>query len=259
MGYQPTATVLSVPVTHTSLKNGDIDVFLGNWMPTKKTDIKPDREDGSLETIAKNLTGTRYTLAANRAAADGGIMGFGDIVAARNQFDGKIYGIEPGNDGNRLIQSMIDGNAFGPSGFEVVESSEQGMLAQVARAEHRQEWVVFPGWGPHPMNADFDLVDLSGGDDRFGPDFGEIEGDTNVRKGYTPECPNAGRFLKNVVFTLAMENEIMGAFLVDGEASGEAAAAWLKQHPDVLDGGLDRVRTVSDGDTLVMVKARHGL
>ena len=34
LGYVPETKVLSVPVTYKSLENGDIDVFLGNWMPT---------------------------------------------------------------------------------------------------------------------------------------------------------------------------------------------------------------------------------
>src|ERR1700733_8891715 len=34
-GYRPQITVLSVPVTYASLKHGDIDVFMGNWMPTQ--------------------------------------------------------------------------------------------------------------------------------------------------------------------------------------------------------------------------------
>ena len=34
LGYEPKTEVLSVPVTYASLKNKDIDVFLGNWMPT---------------------------------------------------------------------------------------------------------------------------------------------------------------------------------------------------------------------------------
>jgi len=33
LGYKPEVTVLSVPVTFASMKNKDIDVFLGNWMP----------------------------------------------------------------------------------------------------------------------------------------------------------------------------------------------------------------------------------
>jgi len=45
-----------------------------------------------------------------------------------------IYGIEPGNDGNRLILRMVQQNLFGLGDFRLVESSEQGMLAEVERA-----------------------------------------------------------------------------------------------------------------------------
>ena len=34
LGYAPEVKTLSVPVTFGSLKNKDIDVFLGNWMPS---------------------------------------------------------------------------------------------------------------------------------------------------------------------------------------------------------------------------------
>jgi len=259
LGYEPTATVLSVPVTYTSLKNGDIDVFLGNWMPTMEADIKPYRDDGSVETLAKNLTGAKYTLAVNRLGADGGIKSFGDIAKFQDQLDGKIYGIEPGNDGNRLIQQMIDEDAFGLKGFEVVESSEQGMLAQVARADRKKEWVVFLGWEPHPMNANFDLVYLSGGDDWFGPNYGGAEVFTNVRKGYADDCPNVGKLLNNLTFTLAMENEIMTLILDDGEDPEPAARKWLKQNPDMLNGWLDGVTTMDGGDGLAAVKQHLGL
>ena len=54
---------LAVPVTYASLKNKDIDVFLGNWMPSMENDIKAYREDGSVETLGANLEGAKYTLA----------------------------------------------------------------------------------------------------------------------------------------------------------------------------------------------------
>lgn len=41
LGYETDVKLLSVPVTYTSLKNKDIDVFLGNWMPTMEGDIAP--------------------------------------------------------------------------------------------------------------------------------------------------------------------------------------------------------------------------
>ena len=126
---------------------------------------------------------------------------------------------------------MIEDNAFGLEGFELVESSEQGMLAQVARATKSEEPIVFLGWEPHPMNANFDLAYLSGGDDVFGPNYGGATVYTNVRAGYLEECPNVGQLLKNLKFTLAMENEIMGAILDDGEAPEDAAAGLAQGAP----------------------------
>ncbi|MCF6322550.1 MAG: glycine/betaine ABC transporter substrate-binding protein, partial [Rhizobiaceae bacterium] len=143
LGYETDIKVLSVPVTYTSLKNKDIDVFLGNWMPTMEADIKPYREDGSVETIATNLEGAKYTLAVNQAAADLGVKDFADIAKIKDALGGKIYGIEPGNDGNRLILDMIEKDAFGLKGFDVVESSEAGMLTQVARNSKSGKPIVF--------------------------------------------------------------------------------------------------------------------
>jgi glycine betaine/proline transport system substrate-binding protein len=259
LGYNPSATVLAVPVTYTSLKNGDIDVFLGNWMPTMEADIKPYREDGSVETLAMNLTGAKYTLAVNKAAADGGVKDFADIAKHKDKFESKIYGIEPGNDGNRLIQDMIAKDAFGLKGFEVVESSEQGMLAQVARANRKKDWVVFLGWEPHPMNANFEMTYLSGGDEFFGPNFGGAEVFTNVRKGYASECPNVGALLNNLKFTLAMENEIMGAILDDGKEPNKAAAEWLKANPDAYKAWLAGVTTMDGGDAVAAVDKALGM
>ena len=41
-------------------------------------------------------------------AYDAGLKDFADIAKFSDKLDGKIYGIEPGNDGNRLILGMID-------------------------------------------------------------------------------------------------------------------------------------------------------
>ena len=51
------------------------------------------------------------------------------------------------------------------------------------------------------MNANVEMQYLSGGDDIFGPDYGGATVHTNVRAGYTDECPNVGRFLENLVFS----------------------------------------------------------
>lgn len=259
LGYDTDVKVLSVPVTYASMKEGDIDVFLGNWMPTMEGDIAPYREDKSVDTVRANLEGAKYTLATNAAGTALGIKTFADIAKNMDALDGKIYGIEPGNDGNRLIQDMIDKNAFELSGFEVAESSEQGMLAQVERSDKDDEPIVFLGWEPHPMNANFDMGYLEGGDDFFGPNLGGATVYTNTRAGYVAECENVGKLLNNLEFTLAMENEIMGAILNDGEDPEDAASAWLKANSGVLGGWLDGVTTNDGGDAMAAVKSALGM
>jgi glycine betaine/proline transport system substrate-binding protein len=255
LGYQTSVNVLSVPVTYTSLANNDIDVFLGNWMPTMEADIAPYREAGTVETVRTNLEGAKYTLAVPQHTFDAGLQTFEDIAEFRDELDGKIYGIEPGNDGNRLILDMIEGDQFGLGDFELVESSEQGMLAQVGRTINGEDHIVFLGWEPHPMNANFEMAYLDGGDDVFGPDFGGATVHTNTRAGYAEECPNVGKFLENLEFSLEMENEIMGAILNDGTDPEEAARAWLAENADVLDGWLADVETADGGNGLDTVKA----
>ncbi len=255
LGYETSTLVLSVPVTYTSMANGDVDVFLGNWMPTMEADIAPYREAGTVDTVRRNLEGAKYTLATNAAGAALGITDFGAIAARAEALESRIYGIEPGNDGNRLILDMIEADAFGLGGFTVVESSEQGMLAQVARADRRGEPVVFLGWEPHPMNANFEMTYLEGGDDWFGPDFGGAEVYTNTRAGLVEECPNLGTFLNNLEFTLEMENEIMGAILNDGTEPGAAARAWLSANRDAIAPWLVGVTTLDGNEALGAVMA----
>ncbi len=259
LGYQPDTQVLSVPVTYASLASKDIDVFLGNWMPTMEADIKPYQEKGTVETVVTNLEGAKYTLAVPSYTYDAGLKSFQDIARFKDKLGNKIYGIEAGNDGNRVVLDMISENKFDTAGFELVESSEAGMLAAVQKAVGSRQDVVFLGWEPHPMNANIDMKYLEGGDDVFGPNYGGATVLTNVRAGYTAECPNMGVFLKNLVFSLQMENEIMGAILNDGADPKAAATAWLKANPDAVTPWLEGVTTFDGGDASAAVKSALGL
>ena len=255
LGYETEIKVLSVPVTYAGLAGGDIDVFLGNWMPTMEADIAAYRDAGTVETVRTNLEGAKYTLATNEAGAALGITDFAAIAAQKDALEGQIYGIEPGNDGNRLILDMIASGPFKLDGFDVVESSEQGMLAEVKKATEDGKPIVFLGWEPHPMNANFKMTYLTGGDDFFGPNLGGATVATNVRKGYVAECPNTGKLLQNLAFTLPMENEIMGSILNDGTDPAEAAKTWLAANHTVWTPWLDGVTTKDGGDAVAAVTA----
>lgn len=258
LGYETDVQLLAVPVTFASLANNDIDVFLGNWMPTMEADIAPYRDKGSIKVTGANLEGAKYTLAVPKYAFDAGLKSFDDIAKFKTELDGKIYGIEAGNDGNRLILGMIEANKFSLAGFELVESSEQGMLSEVGRAIKEKKPVVFLGWEPHPMNTNYDIAYLPGGDEVFGPNLGGATIYTNVRKDFVADCPNAGRFVSNLKFTLQMENEMMGLILNDGDEPKVAATTWLKAHPDAVKPWLDGVTTYGGDDAFTAVSAKLG-
>lgn len=260
LGYTPDVKVLSVPVTYASMKNKDIDVFLGNWMPTQEKDVKPYTDDKSVVTVGANLpTGAKYTLAVPKETYDAGLKTFGDIAKFQGDLEGKIYGIEPGNDGNRLVMDMIKDDKFGLKGFQVVESSEQGMLAQVDRSERRHKPVVFLGWAPHPMNVKYKMEYLSGGDDVFGPNFGGAVVYTNERSGWADQCPNAAKLIGNMKFTVDQENVVMDKILNDGEDAPKAAAEWLKANPAAIEGWTAGVTTLDGKPGDPAVKASLGL
>lgn len=254
LGYDVEVQVLAVPVTFEALANGDIDVFLGNWMPSQTAAIQPFLDAGTIEQLGVNLQGTKYNLAVPTYLYDAGLKTYEDMAAFQDDLDGTIYGIEPGNEANTYLIGLTE--AGGPlEGFEVSESSEQGMLAQVERAVADEEPVVFLGWAPHPMNASFALSYLEGGTDFFG---GEGDVYTVTRTGFAAECPNVAKLLDQMDFTLPMENEMMGLILNDGLDPDEAVMQWLQAHPETFDPWLAGVTTVDGTDGLAAVKAAMG-
>jgi glycine betaine/proline transport system substrate-binding protein len=252
LGYTPDVKTLSVPVTYASLKNKDIDAFLGNWMPSMTADVKPYFDEKSVETIGTNLEGAGYGLVVPQYVADAGVKSLADVGAHKDKFEGKIYGIEAGNDGNRIISTMIADAKNNLAGFELVESSEAGMLTQAEKAMKNNEWIIFLGWTPHPVMGEMKISYLDGMGDSG---FGAATVYTNVRAGYAAECPNAAKLLSNLKFSLAMEGAMMDPVLKDGADPKATALTWLKANPDTVKPWLEGVTTFDGGDAAAAVSA----
>lgn len=256
LGYKPTTTIASVPITFAGIKNKQIDAFLGYWNPSMTPMIEPFVKAGQIKVLDRpNLVGAKYTLAVPDYVAAAGLKTFADIAKFKDKLDGKIIGIEPGNDGNLLIQDMIKKNQFGLTGFKLVESSEAGMLSEVERAIRQKKWVVFLGWEPHPMNVKYKMAYLSGGDDVFGPNYGEAKVFTALATDYQTRCPNAAKLLTNLQFTTDIENRVMGP-IMNKEKPEVAARNYLKKNPFMLKSWLAGVTTFDGKDGMAAVQ-RH--
>jgi glycine betaine/proline transport system substrate-binding protein len=257
LGYAPDSKLLGIEVIYQSLKNKDLDVFLGYWDPAMVTYYDAYKKDGSVETVHRNLEGAKYTFAVPQYVYDAGVHDIADLAKFPEKFGKKMYGIEPGS--NQLMFDIIKDPKFNLTGWDVVESSEAGMLSEVKRKVAAQDWVVFQGWAPHPMNNDIKLAYLTGGDAYFGPNLGAATVSTQVRKGYAQECPNVAKLLDNLTFNVPMENIGMGYLIQDGIPPADAAAKLLKADSKVLDAWLAGVTTLDGQDGLAAVKQSLGL
>lgn len=248
LGYEASNTMLSVPICYKAMAMDEADVFLGNWMPSMKTIAEKFFNDGSVVQYVANMPGAQYTLAVPSYMAEAGLKDFSDIVRYGDELEWKIYGIEAGNDGNLIIQAMIDKDMFGLGKFKLIPSSEAGMLSQVKSYARDGKWIVFLGWAPHSMNENIDMTYLTGStDETFGADDGKATVYTNIRQGFDKEMPNVARFLTNFTFPIDMMNQIMVALHADNSLKPrDAGLAWLKEHPGMCDAWLKDV-TTADG------------
>jgi glycine betaine/proline transport system substrate-binding protein len=259
LGYKQQIETLSVPITYQALSNGQSDVFLGNWAPAQDHFTKPLVAANKIDVLHQNLDGAKYTLAVPDYVAAGGVKSFADLAEHGEEFHHKIYGIDAGSPGNQNIQKAIDNPALKLNGWKVVPSSEQGMLSEVSRDVPHKRWVVFLGWAPHPMNTKFNLTYLAGGDDYFGPNFGGATVNTVTRAGFARACPNLAHLFSQLTFNIPAENLMMNAIDNERQTGTQAAAAYLKAHPELLATWLDGVTTLEGKPGLPAVKNSLGI
>ncbi|MGE8388885.1 MAG: choline ABC transporter substrate-binding protein [Pseudomonas sp.] len=253
LGYQVKIDSLAVPIIYGGLKDGKIDAFLGNWMPAQQGFHDKFIANGDVQQLARNLEGTEFTLAVPDYVWNAGVKDFADLQKHADQFDKKLYGIGSGAPANLSLKEIIDKNEFDLGQWKLVESSEQAMLAQVDRAVKKNQFITFLGWTPHPMNVKLKMHYLTGGEKWFGSK-GDVY--TLTRKGYPQACPNTAKLLGNLKFSLEMENSIMAEVVDKKTTFDQAAKAWVKAHPELLEGWLAGVTSKDGGDAKEAVKAK---
>ncbi len=232
LGYETKQTSASQQIIFAGIRDQRLDVFLGYWNPLMTQTITPFVEQNQVKVLAEpSLKDARATLAVPTYLADKGLKSFSDIAKFKEELGGKIYGIEPGSGANKQIKEMIAKNQFGLGDFQLVESSEAGMLSAVTRATQRNEAIVFFGWAPHPMNVNLKMTYLTGSQGALGPNEGMATVWTVTAPNYASRCPNVDKLLSNLTYSAEAESRMMQP-LLDHKDALESAKAWLKGHPE---------------------------
>ena len=235
LGYKTDVITASVPIMFSSLASNQRDAFLGLWLPTQRSMVKKYMTEGKIDIVTKNLENAKYTVAVPTYVYEAGIKHFKDMDGHKQDFKGEIYGIEAGNDGNMIIQQMIDDDAYGLGDWTLVPSSEAAMLTEVRRRVRQNRWIAYLGWAPHPMNLNIDMKYLSGGEEYWGPNQGGATVYTLARTGYAWECPNVGQFLENYRYTVDEQSQ-MGHYIINEDMDyAEAGLRLIKEKPELLE------------------------
>ena len=244
LGYKTKQTSASQQIIFAGLRDKRLDMFLGYWNPIMNQSITPFVDAKQVTVLAEpSLKDAKAMLAVPTYMADKGLKSFADIATFEKELGGRIYGIEPGSGANTQIKAMIEKNQFGLGKFQLVESSEAGMLSAVTRAVKRNEPIVFFGWTPHPMNINQDMTYLTGSEGALGPDEGLATVWTVTTPDYASRCPNVSRLLSNLTFSAEDESRMMQP-LLDHKDAQASARQWLKDHPHDLQRWLEGVTTV---------------
>jgi glycine betaine/proline transport system substrate-binding protein len=243
LGYDVKQTSASQQIIFAGIRDQRLDMFLGYWNPLMTQTITPFVENKQVRVLNEpSLKDARATLAVPTYLANKGLKTFADIARFKKDLGGKLYGIEPGSGANTQIKAMIAKNQFDLGGFQLVESSEAGMLSAVTRAVKRNEAIVFFGWAPHPMNVNQDMTYLTGSEDALGPDEGRATVWTVTAPDYASRCPNVDKLLGNLTFTAEDESRMMQPLLEHKDAF-DSARQWLKDHPQDRQRWLQGVTT----------------
>ncbi|MEX0607470.1 MAG: ABC transporter substrate-binding protein [Halofilum sp. (in: g-proteobacteria)] len=268
LGYDTDVITASVPIMFQSLADDERDVAFGLWLPTQRSMVREHMSEGSIDMVTANLRGAKYTLAVPRHVHEAGVQHFEDLDEHRDRFGGEIYGIEAGNDGNVVVQSMIDDDAYGLGDWELVASSEAGMLSEVKRRVPDEDWIVYLGWAPHPMNLNIDMNFLEGGAEYWGPNQGGATVHTLTNSGYAWRCPNIGQFLENYEYTVDEQSKMAANVINEDMDYAEAGQALVREKPELLDrwfaeGGAYQTGAVKDSsgerDALPVLREALGL
>ena len=268
LGYTANTTKGSLPIVYKAMAGGDMDVMLAQWMPSQRQQFRKFGIKGNIDIVSPNLTGGRYTIAVPDYVYEAGVTSIEQLDEHKEKFGGQIFGIEPGSGGNGTIKKMIANNYAGLGDWELVASSEPGMLAEVSKREGDNEWIAFLGWAPHPMNINHDLEYLSGGADYWGPNKGEVIVNTVTRTGYAWACTNVGQFLDNYVWTVEEQSLAMGYVNNEDMEPLAAGKRVIRENPAMLErwfarsgiyktGGIDDA--AGERDALPVVEKALGL
>ncbi|MFJ3228639.1 ABC transporter permease/substrate binding protein [Streptomyces sp. NPDC086783] len=229
-GYTLNLKQMDVGPVYTGLASGDLDVNFDAWLPYAQKNYWDKHKDD-----LKDL-GTWYEPTSLEVAVPSyvkGVKSLEDLKGKAGTFDGKIIGIEPGTgEMNLLKKKVLPGYGLDKE-YKVVDGSTPAMLAELKRAYAKKEPVAVVLWSPHWAYSEYGLTKLKDDKKLFG------EGNT-IRTISSEKFPARYPQLTKWIKDFRMSEDELGSLEAEIKDRGQgheedAVAAWLKEHPDMVE------------------------
>ncbi|MGM0784135.1 MAG: ABC transporter substrate-binding protein [Pseudomonadota bacterium] len=247
LGYDTRRHDVGLQVIYQGLESGDIDVFLGGWMPAQREMFEPLEADGTIESLANNVDGAQMTLAVPEYLYEQGIRSFADLDENRDRFDGKIHGFGAGSAASEILNEAIGDDAWGLGDWQLVDTSTVGMLGAARDAIEREEAIVWVGWTPHWMNLELPMRYLDDPEDLFGANNGESDVLTLMRGDYAESHPNLAEFFSQFTFSAEEQSWMIREYGQEERDVDDVASQWIRDNAERVKAMLADV-TDRDGE-----------
>ena len=214
---------------YTGLAQGDVDIYPSAW-PELTHKSYMDQYGDDIEDLGAYYDNAKLTLAVPEYSD---LTSIEDLAGKGAEFDGKIFGIEPGAGLTAQTQKMMPEYGL-DSEYELVTSSTAAMLTELKSATDKEEDIVVTLWRPFWANDAFPLKDL---EDPKGA-MGEAERLHFLgTKGFAEEFPEAAELIEQIKLDDeqygSLEDKVVNEFGEGKEA--DAVDAWLEEHGDDFD------------------------
>ncbi|WP_053754308.1 ABC transporter permease/substrate binding protein [Streptomyces sp. MMG1533] len=229
-GYKLNLKQMDVGPVYTGLASGDLDLNFDAWLPYAQKNYW-DKSKDKLADLGTWYEPTSLEVAVPSYVKD--VKSYEDLKGKADLFDGKIIGIEPGTGEMNLLKTKVLPGYGLDKEYEVVDGSTPAMLAELKRAYAKKEPVAVVLWSPHWAYSQYDLTKLKDDKKLFG-EGNTIRTISNEK--FPGQYPELTKWIKN----FKMSEDELGSLEAEINKHGqgqeqEAVAAWLKEHPDMVD------------------------
>jgi glycine betaine/proline transport system substrate-binding protein len=237
VGYdEVTVETADLGLVFQGVASGDYDAFQDVWMPNHAElleEVEPD-----VQHLDPWFEGeTAYGIAVPDYME---VRSLQDLDEAETDM---IIGIEP----SAAFMPWIAEEVIPAYGLDVklVESSTPAMLTELDRAYRAREPIIFLGWSPHWMNAEYDFRYLEDPKDAQGPFNDPSELSTIVRDGLKEDDPVAYELIRSISLTEQQVNALE-AEILEARDPVTGVKSWLAENRDVVEPWIEAAETTEE-------------